>query len=486
MASQTRQESEHGLVERAAGGEREAFEVLYRRHADAAWRAAQAIVSNPDDATDAVADAFTRIFQALRSGRTTQIEHFRAYLLTVTRHAAIDRCRLRDRGLDTARRLSSEGSSAEHTPVDAVVDLTNGEFVTRAFQDLPDRWRRVLWLTEVEGRSSGDVADALGIQPNAAYQLVHRARAGLRERFLRKHLPTVTDAECSATVEQLARFVLGTLSDARRHQVVEHLDRCEACRSRHEDLEGIAPRPLAALHIGGGLVSLAHSAASGVGSGFTAATDWLTSDLGRAAAVGAAVVGLALGGSGTGDVATATDHLDTPPGTTSEAGAAVAGVETERDEPGPSGGSSHEEPTRTSGWVHDHSTRWAEDRHPSSSASRTSEQPAPREAGPGAADGKPAAQASDRAHDTAPSGEAGNAGNAGGSTAADRGRGGDGAPGGGSGRSDAPGRSGTSQAEGERRGSPPAQDAGQRGSESPGRSDGSGPPPRAGAGSPRR
>ncbi|MFP5318215.1 MAG: hypothetical protein ACLGI2_07960, partial [Acidimicrobiia bacterium] len=53
------QATDASLATRAGAGDLAAFAELYRRHVDAAWRVALAVTTNPDDAADAVSDAFT-------------------------------------------------------------------------------------------------------------------------------------------------------------------------------------------------------------------------------------------------------------------------------------------------------------------------------------------------------------------------------------------------------------------------------------------
>ncbi|MCA1673155.1 MAG: sigma-70 family RNA polymerase sigma factor, partial [Actinobacteria bacterium] len=79
--------SDAELAVEASAGRSVAFEELYRRHAPAAWRVAQAVTGNREDACDAVADAFVRVFQALSGGRLDDASAFRPYLLATARHA---------------------------------------------------------------------------------------------------------------------------------------------------------------------------------------------------------------------------------------------------------------------------------------------------------------------------------------------------------------------------------------------------------------
>src|SRR4051794_33323916 len=89
--------SDSDLTLRAAKGDSGAFDELYRRHADAAWRVGYAVTGNPHDASDAVSEAFSRVFAALPTGRFPAEGAFRPYLLTSTRNAAIDGIRCNGR-----------------------------------------------------------------------------------------------------------------------------------------------------------------------------------------------------------------------------------------------------------------------------------------------------------------------------------------------------------------------------------------------------
>src|SRR5688572_19128515 len=154
------------LVDRVIAGFDDAFDELYRRHANAAWRLGQAVTGNSHDAADAVSEAFARVLQAVRAGRLEDGAAFRSYLLTATRNAALDGIRRQSTtkpadndDLDTADVTSA-------TPADKLAGHEDAALVAEAFRNLPERWRSVLWLTEVEGVATKDAADQLGLTPN--------------------------------------------------------------------------------------------------------------------------------------------------------------------------------------------------------------------------------------------------------------------------------------------------------------------------------
>lgn len=232
-------EPDHVLSQRAAEGDSRAFEELYRRHAPAAWRMAYAVAGNADDAADAVSDAFTRVFQALPTGRLQAVDQFRPYLLASTRNAAIDGLRRQGRIQPTATVDDLDRPGADDLPSDRVLDSVDSRMVAVAFRSLPERWRSVLWLTEVEGIPAREAAPMLGVSANGLAQLAVRARAGLRQRFLQAHLRAPVARSCQFPVDKLGAYVAGGLSPRETARVDQHLAGCADCRQQVEELEDL-------------------------------------------------------------------------------------------------------------------------------------------------------------------------------------------------------------------------------------------------------
>ncbi|MHB8463553.1 MAG: sigma-70 family RNA polymerase sigma factor [Acidimicrobiales bacterium] len=234
------------LARRASEGDAASFEVLYLRHAEAAWRMAQAITPNPEDAADAVADAFTNLLAALAAGRLDPGIPFRPYLLVAARNAAIDQHRRRSRLRPEGDGLVAEYPSSDPGPSERVEAAADAGLLCDAFRSLPERWRTVLWMTEVEGIPAREVGARLGLTPNSAAQLTRRAREGLRDRFLQAHLSRTIRPACADTVPVLGAFTSGSLSPKASARVELHLATCPDCRQRADELSDIG-RSLRAL-----------------------------------------------------------------------------------------------------------------------------------------------------------------------------------------------------------------------------------------------
>ena len=236
--------SDSELVLQARQGDRRSFGTLYLRHHDAAWRVACAAAGSPTDAEDAVAEGFAKVFAALPRMVDRELA-FRPYLLACVRNAAVDRHR-RTKKLDL-RDDVPEQVSVTGDPDEIVLADLERNLVGEALRSLPERWRTVLWLTEVEGMTPTEVSAVIGIKPNAVAALSYRAREGLREAYLQAHVRTEAKADCRYTVDRLGPYVRTELSGRDRDKVQSHLDGCAACRQRRDELADVNASLLGAL-----------------------------------------------------------------------------------------------------------------------------------------------------------------------------------------------------------------------------------------------
>ena len=220
------------LAAAVRSGDLEAYGELYRRHVGAARTQARQLAGPGPEADDLVAEAFARVLDMLRAGGGPQAA-FRAYLLATLRNTLRDRAR-RD------RRLEWSDDMARHDPgvpwEDTAVAALEAALAARAFRRLPERWQRVLWLTEVEQAPPTRVAALLGLSPNGVAALAYRAREGLRRAYLQEHLAAGAGRAHAPTVERLGAWARGGLTPRLRTRVDAHLAACPDCRARAREL----------------------------------------------------------------------------------------------------------------------------------------------------------------------------------------------------------------------------------------------------------
>lgn len=213
------------LIAAVRGGDATAFELLYRRHLDAAKRMARGLSRDAADVDDLVAESFARMLSILKSGGGPDLA-FRAYLLTTMRHLFYE-------SATRARKVQVTDDLSTHEPgvpfVDTAVQKLELSLVSRAFAKLPERWQTVLWHTEVERERPATVAPLLGISPNGVAALAYRAREGLRQQYLQEHLADDPGEDCRLAIERLGAYVRSGLSRRDHAKTEAHLQKCARC-----------------------------------------------------------------------------------------------------------------------------------------------------------------------------------------------------------------------------------------------------------------
>lgn len=162
---------------------RHAFAVHVVPEIEVLLRVARTLVARPADAEDLVQDTLVRAYKAVDSfdGR-----HPRAWLLTIMRNAEINRTRRRrpdllddpDAALDRVDRDDDDG-----LPETVVVGAAFDTVVVEALDALPDRFRRVVELVDIDGLTYAEAAEALGTPVGTVMSRLHRARARIRDRL---------------------------------------------------------------------------------------------------------------------------------------------------------------------------------------------------------------------------------------------------------------------------------------------------------------
>lgn len=188
--------AEHELVGRLRAGEAAAYEELVRTAGGRMLSVARRMLGNETDAEDAVQEAFVSAFRSL--------EKFdeQCRLTTWLHRIVVNACLMK---LRTARRRPEcsleallprflEDGHSETTNVpwkpEAMCGIQIAErraLVCAKIDELPDTYREVLVLRDVEGVDTEQTAELLGLTPSAVKTRLHRARQALRT-LLAPHL----------------------------------------------------------------------------------------------------------------------------------------------------------------------------------------------------------------------------------------------------------------------------------------------------------
>ena len=281
------------LLERLRDGDNEAFAALWERHSPAARRYARHLA--PGHVDDLVAESFLAIYQQVTTTEKGPAFAFRSYLRAVIRNTAI-------RWGKDAGRFIDHDEIEEIEPRDGLAhaeEASESAEVLAAFQELPERWQRVLWLTEVADIPRPRIARELGIKPNAVSALHRRARSGLRLAWLTRQVPASLRTDAAHVARLLPQHLTEPKNAVLAADVTVHVAVCTVCNDLLQNMRITARRVQArtlAVLLGAGGVGGAATAAT-VTTGTTAVATGLfgTGLAGLLAAGGLSVA--AIGGS---------------------------------------------------------------------------------------------------------------------------------------------------------------------------------------------
>ncbi|MGH9120098.1 MAG: RNA polymerase sigma factor [Acidimicrobiales bacterium] len=227
--------SDAELIARARAGDDGAYSELRARHVAAARRLVGRAGRFGPRGDDVVDEAFAVVLDALRRGAGPDID-FRTYLFSVLRRGA-------------AR--PAEGT----VPLGrvAVEPPPPGPGLARAYEALPERWRAVLWYTDVEGTPPSAVEAHLGLSSTEVAALAYRAREALRQSYVAIRIDAEPSDDCRRARERIEAHAVGALTSGEDVRVQHHLDTCTACAALAAelvDLRGSLARAVGPRYLG--------------------------------------------------------------------------------------------------------------------------------------------------------------------------------------------------------------------------------------------
>jgi RNA polymerase sigma-70 factor, ECF subfamily len=177
--------SDEEVVARVLAGETGTFEIIMRRYNQRLYRVARAILRNDGEAEDVMQDAYVRAYEHLDqfAGRAK----FSTWLTRIAVHEALARQHRRNRYQDLEPMSEQEGDPMDRfaslalNPEQQAANSELRRLLEEAVEKLPDAYRAIFILRDVEDMSTTDAADALEITEENVKVRLHRARALLRK-----------------------------------------------------------------------------------------------------------------------------------------------------------------------------------------------------------------------------------------------------------------------------------------------------------------
>lgn len=210
--------TESALIAAILAGDREKFHLLILPYEAQLFRTAFALMKNEEEAEDVVQDAVLKAYRKLASFRGDA--RFSTWLIAITLNEARGRLRKGNRAmidsLDQQREENAEFTPAALTdwreiPLAVLERQEIRELVQQALSELPDTYREIVTLRDVQECSVNDTAQLLGISTTLVKVRLHRARLLLQKKLAPLLSRTVKDTSKASSDRPAKRSLFGRL-----------------------------------------------------------------------------------------------------------------------------------------------------------------------------------------------------------------------------------------------------------------------------------
>jgi RNA polymerase sigma-70 factor (ECF subfamily) len=175
-------DSDEALVSRARARDSAAFELLMRRHNQRVYRVVRAILRDADEIEDVIQQAYMQAFVHL--DQFGGAARWSTWVCRIAINEALARVRGRGRFVSMDAANEEDMTDFDRVPASdperAAAGRELGQMVEQAIDGLPEIYRAVLIMREVEGMSTNEAAAVLDVEPEVIKTRLHRARASLR------------------------------------------------------------------------------------------------------------------------------------------------------------------------------------------------------------------------------------------------------------------------------------------------------------------
>ena len=224
------------LVRAYRSGDVHAFEELHRRYVASIYRLVRRKLGDALLAEDIAQETFMKALRMM--DRVDDSFNFGGWVHTVARNLCYDELRRRQRDLraegseedDDDQLAKLPSTSRSFDPVDVQESNELRRQVWKVAQRLPEKYRLVLTLRELQDLSYRQIARTLKMSESAVETLLYRARLRFKEEFI------ATEGASELTHEEaaplLAPYLAGKLRRAKAEAVRRHLATCARCSRR--------------------------------------------------------------------------------------------------------------------------------------------------------------------------------------------------------------------------------------------------------------
>ena len=199
------------IVGRVAKGEYELFEILMRRYNQRLYRIVRTYLKDEDEVQDAMQNTYLKAFDKI--GQFHGDASFSTWLIRIGINESLLRLKSMKKGkvvyLHGAEKYALQIADSQMNAENKIIRQETKQLLETAIDSLPEKYRIVYMLREVEGLSTEEVCAMLSITESNLKVRLHRSKAILKEYLLtlsrESNVFEFGNARCDALVEHIMK-----------------------------------------------------------------------------------------------------------------------------------------------------------------------------------------------------------------------------------------------------------------------------------------
>jgi RNA polymerase sigma-70 factor, ECF subfamily len=206
--------SDEQVIQRVRAGEKYLFEIIMRRHNQRLFRVLRALVRDDNEAEEIMQDAYVRAYEHLDqfAGRAK----FVTWLTKIAVYEAYRRLKKREKTADHDQCMEQLMASRDRSPEERTFDSEVRTLLEDSIDSLPQEYRAVYMMRDVEELSTAETAECLDISEENVKVRLFRARAMIRRRLFERAggVSTTAFQFLGARCDRVVRNVLSRIEPA--------------------------------------------------------------------------------------------------------------------------------------------------------------------------------------------------------------------------------------------------------------------------------
>ncbi len=204
------------IVKRVIAGEKELFEILLRRYNRTLYRVLRSYLKDRDEVQDAMQNTYLKAFDKLFQFKGNSA--FSTWLIRIGINEALLRLRdlkkqriLYSNPKEITREIINQIPDKQMNPEKVIIGQEAQYLLEQAIDDLPEKYRVIYVLKEVEGLENSEIAECLGITDSNVKVRLHRAKNLLKDGLYKLSAGTEVfefgNKHCDAVVKSVMHIV---------------------------------------------------------------------------------------------------------------------------------------------------------------------------------------------------------------------------------------------------------------------------------------